>query len=71
MASIGNGDSESYNTTVGVENSTSDGSKMYVTGSRVSDSTYGGIAVSGEGKAVSVVTLTRAAGIPRSDFDGA
>ena len=32
--------------------------------------TYGGIAVSGEGKAVSVVTLTRAAGIPRSDFDG-
>ncbi len=70
VASIGNGDSESYNTTVGVENSTSDGSKMYVTGNRVSDSTYGGIAVSGEGKAVSVVTLTRAAGIPRSDFDG-
>ena len=57
------------NTTVSVENS-SGTSQSYITGQSVQGGTMGGIAVSGEGKAVAAVTLSRSRDVARSSFDG-
>ena len=70
VAGLGNGDSTTYNTTIGVENSTSDGTQMYLSGQSVSYHSYGGIAVTPEGRIADVVTLTRVTGVSRSSFDG-
>ena len=64
----GSGSLTYTNTTVAVENS-SGTSQSYVTGQTVRDGAVGGIAVSGEGKAVSVVTLTQSKDVARSSFD--
>ena len=56
------------NRTVSVENG--DGTTQeYITGQSASDGAMGGIAVSSEGKAVSVVTLSEAEGVDQSAFD--
>ena len=65
----GSGDLSYTNATVSVENSTGT-SQSYITGQSVRDGTMGGIAVSGEGKAVAVVTLSQAKDVARASFDG-
>ena len=64
----GSGSLSYTNATVSVENSAGT-SQSYVTGQTVRDGAVGGIAVSGEGKAVSVVTLTQSKDVARSSFD--
>lgn len=65
----GSGSLTYTNTTVSVENS-SGTSQSYITGQTVRNGAMGGIAVSGEGKAVAVVTLSQRKGVARSSFDG-
>ena len=65
----GSGSLTYTNTTVSVENS-SGTSQSYITGQSVQGGTMGGIAVSGEGKAVAAVTLSRSRDVARSSFDG-
>lgn len=56
------------NRTVSVENG--DGTTQeYITGQSASDGAMGGIAVSSEGKAVSVVTLSKTEGVSQSAFE--
>ena len=64
----GSGSLSYTNATVSVENSAGT-SQSYVTGQTVRDGAVGGIAVNGEGKAVSVVTLTQSEDVARSSFD--
>lgn len=64
----GSGSLSYTNATVSVENSAGT-SQSYVTGQTVRDGAVGGIAVNGEGKAVSVVTLTQSKDVARSSFD--
>ena len=56
------------NRTVSVENG-SGTTQEYITGQSASDGAMGGIAVSSEGKAVSVVTLSEAEGVSQSAFE--
>ena len=70
VPSLDEGGSDTYNQTIGVENSSSDGSQMYVSGLNAGYPTYGGIAVTADGKVAALAELTRVAGVSRSDFDG-
>lgn len=65
----GSGNLTYTNTTVAVENSAGT-SQSYITGQTVRNGAMGGIAVSGDGKAVAVVTLSQSKGVARSSFDG-
>lgn len=65
----GSGTMTYTNTTVSVENSAGTG-QSYITGRSFQDGDMGGIAVSGAGKAVAVVTLSEAEDVARSAFSG-
>ncbi|WP_130868621.1 S-layer homology domain-containing protein [Intestinimonas massiliensis (ex Afouda et al. 2020)] len=65
----GSGSLTYTNTTVSVENSAGT-SQSYITGQTVRGGAMGGIAVSGEEKAVAVVTLSQSKDVARSSFDG-
>ena len=65
----GSGQLTYTNRTVTVENSQGTG-QTYITGATFKDGAVGGVAVSGEGKAVKVITLTESREISRSAFDG-
>ena len=65
----GSGTMTYTNTTVSVENSAGTG-QSYLTGQSFADGDMGGIAVSGAGKAVAVVTLSQAEDVVRSSFSG-
>ena len=65
----GSGTMTYTNRTVSVENG-SGTTQEYITGQSGRTGTMGGIAVSSEGKAVSLVTLSQAEGVDQSAFDG-